>query len=161
MCLLVWGWTRTAIRILSFGSISKEGGEKIWPKVSNIFSPPLGGFSNVPKLKSVLLIQNRQKSWHSTSTHSSWQGRVGTFISWHLALRKCHNCQFPFYLCSIKNTQCNQKFSKIVLLGFFAYCQYHHTLLFFIVIVIIIFPNTILTIISIFNVRIEAMERFA
>lgn len=152
-----------------FGSISKEGREKIWPKVYNTFSPSLGGFSNVPKLKSILLIQNRQKSWHSTSTYSSWQGRVGIFMSWHLVLREWHNCPFSFYLCSIKNTQCNQKFFKIVLLGCFvclfvflmAYCHETASPYFIFFIVIIIFPNTTLTMTSIFNVRIEAVKRFA
>lgn len=52
-----------------------------------------------------------------------YSSRRGTFMSWGLALRKCHSCPFPFYLCSIKNTQCNQKFFKIVLLGFLAYCH--------------------------------------
>lgn len=42
-----------------FGIVSKEDGEKVWPKVCNTFSPPFGGFSNVPKCTSVLLIQKR------------------------------------------------------------------------------------------------------
>lgn len=44
-------------------------------------------------------------------------GQRGTFISCHLALKKCHNFPFSFYLHSIKSTQHNQIFFKIFLLS--------------------------------------------
>lgn len=78
-------------------------------------SSPLGGLSDVPKLQVVLLIENDQSCTVLPLNHIC-QIRLDTFISCHLAMKKCYNFPFPFYLWPIKSMQCNHKLFKIFLL---------------------------------------------
>lgn len=130
-----------------FGSISKEDGENIWPTDCNTFFPLLADFRNVPKLTSVLLIQKRPLYVLRPCT------------------KKMPQLSIPVLSLLYKEHPMQTEILQDCTLGFFCILHTDETaspyFIIFLVIVIIIFPNTILPMTSIFNVRIEAMKRFA
>lgn len=88
--------------------------------------------------------------WHSTSTYSNQQGGAGTFIFCHLELKKCHNCPFPFYLCSINSMQWTRNSSRLFFCFFHTVSKCYHP-----------FFSVRLTMTSIYNVKIKEKENFS